>query len=86
MRQRKEGLRKPATSRAADHMINNKHHFINFNRPEIIGRDANRKIREIKETLLSLQHQHSYIKINHGLMIFTNRSIILQGEEAFQCK
>lgn len=72
MRQHKEGLRKPETSRAADHMINNKHHVIDFNKPEIIGRDSNRKRREIKETLLSIQHQQAYNKISHELMIFAN--------------
>ncbi|CAF1208252.1 unnamed protein product [Rotaria sordida] len=72
MKQHKEGLRKPETSRAADHMINNKNHVIDFSKPEIIGRDIHRKRREIKETLLSLQHQKSYNKISHELMIFTN--------------
>lgn len=72
MRQHKEGLRKPETSRAADHMINKKHHVIDFNKPEIIGRDSNRKRREIKETLLSIQHQQAYNKISHELMIFAN--------------
>jgi predicted GIY-YIG superfamily endonuclease len=72
MKQHKEGLYKPETSRAADHMINNKNHVIEFSKPEIIGRDIHRKRREIKETFLSLQHQHSYNKISHELMIFTN--------------
>ena len=35
MKQHKEGLRKPDTSRAADHMIQNNHHVINFDQPEI---------------------------------------------------
>jgi predicted GIY-YIG superfamily endonuclease len=72
MKQHKDGLRKPETSRVADHMINNKNHIIDFSNPEIIGRDTHRKRREIKETLLSLQHQYSYNKISHELMIFAN--------------
>ncbi|CAF1309282.1 unnamed protein product [Adineta steineri] len=72
MKQHKDGLRKPDISRAADHMINNKDHVIDFSKPEIIGRDAHKKRREIKETFLSLQHQHAYNKISHELMIFSN--------------
>jgi hypothetical protein len=72
MKQHKDGLRKPDISRAADHMILNNNHIINFDKPEIIGRDSHRKRREIKETLLSLQHQHSYNKISHELLIFRN--------------
>ena len=69
MKQHKDSLRKPETSRAADHMLSNNHHIIDFDKPEIIGRDWNRKRREIKETLLALQHQHAYNKISHELMI-----------------
>lgn len=72
MKQHKEGLRKPDTSRAADHMLNNKNHVIDFGKPEIIGRDTHRKRREIKETFLSLKHPNSYNKISHELMIFRN--------------
>jgi predicted GIY-YIG superfamily endonuclease len=72
MKQHKEALKKADTSRAADHMINSKNHVVNFNEPEIIGRDTHKKRREIKETILSLQHQHSYNKISHELMIFKN--------------
>jgi hypothetical protein len=72
MKQHKEGLRKPETSKAADHMINNKNHIIDFSKPEIIGRGTNKKRREIKETMLSLQHSNSYNKITHELMIFNS--------------
>ena len=72
MKQHRNGLRKPDTSRAADHMLFNNHHIVNFDDPEIIGRDSIRKRREIKETLLTLQHQHAYNKISHELMIFKN--------------
>ncbi len=72
MKQHKEGLRKPDTSKATDHLINNKNHIIDFSKPEIIGRDVHKKRSVIKETFLSLQYQHSYNKISHEIMIFTN--------------
>ena len=72
MKQHKEGLRKPESSRAADHMLNNHQHVVDFDKPEIIGRENHRKRREIKETILSLQHPTAYNKISHELLIFTN--------------
>ena len=72
MKQHKDGLRRPKTSRAADHMIMNENHIVNFGEPEIIGRDTHRKRREIKETLLTMQHQHTYNKISHELLILKN--------------
>ncbi|CAF3862465.1 unnamed protein product [Rotaria sp. Silwood1] len=72
MKQHKEGLRKPETSRAVDYMIKNKNNVIDFCKPEIIGRDTHKKRRETKETLLSLEHPNPYNKISHELMIFTS--------------
>jgi predicted GIY-YIG superfamily endonuclease len=71
MKQHKEGLQKPDTSRAADHMLNNKNHTIDFSQPKILARDIHKKRREIKETILTLQTTHTYNKISHELMIFT---------------
>ncbi|CAF1345381.1 unnamed protein product, partial [Didymodactylos carnosus] len=70
MEQHKEGLKKVETSAAADHMINNINHIINFSQPEIVARDVNKKRREIKETLLTLQDSNAYNKISHEVMIF----------------
>ncbi|CAF3209260.1 unnamed protein product [Rotaria sp. Silwood2] len=71
MKQHKEGLQKPDTSRAADHMLNNKNHIVDFSQPKILARDINKKRREIKETILTSQTTHTYNKISHELMIFT---------------
>ncbi|CAF1527322.1 unnamed protein product [Rotaria magnacalcarata] len=72
MTQHKNGLRKLDISRAADHMIQNNQHVVNFDKPEKIARDSHRKRREIKETILSAQHQHTYNKVSHDLLIFKN--------------
>jgi hypothetical protein len=70
MKQHKNGLRQAGNSAAADHVLNNKDHGINFDRPEILARDKSKKRREIKETLLTMKHPNSYNTISHELAIF----------------
>ncbi len=59
-----------AYSTAADHVINNKNHPINFYRPEVLASDNSKKKNEIKETLLAIKHSNLYNKISHELMVF----------------
>jgi predicted GIY-YIG superfamily endonuclease len=68
--QHKNGLKEEGKSSAADHVLHNKDHGINFDRPEILARDNNKKAREIKKTLLTLKHSNAYNTISHELVIF----------------
>ncbi len=70
MNQHKNGLREEGKSAAADHVLQNKNHGINFDKPEILARDKSKKGREIKETILTFKHQNSYNIISHELAIF----------------
>ena len=70
MNQHKNNLKEEGKSAAADHVLHNKDHTIDFDRPEILARDKTKKGREIKETLLTLKHPNSYNTISHELVIF----------------
>ncbi|CAF3873515.1 unnamed protein product [Rotaria sp. Silwood1] len=67
MKQHHEGLKDPGKSSAADHMLNNAYHVINFKDPEILGRDISKKRLEIKETLCTIKYNNAYNKISHEL-------------------
>jgi hypothetical protein len=70
MNQHKNALNEEGKSSAADHVLRNKGHQINFNQPEVLARDNSKKRREIKETILTLKHPNSYNTISHELAIF----------------
>ena len=70
MKQHQDGQKDPGKSSAADHMLNNIGHVINFKDPEILNRDISKKRREIKETLYTIKHNNAYNKISHELAIF----------------
>ncbi len=70
MNQHKNSLKEEGKSAAADHVLHNKDHAINFDKPEVLARDNTKKGTEIKETLLILKHQNSYNTISHELVIF----------------
>jgi hypothetical protein len=53
MNQHKNGLEE-GKSTAADHVLHNKDHVINFDRPDVLARDNTKKGREIKEILYGL--------------------------------
>ncbi|CAF1483936.1 unnamed protein product, partial [Didymodactylos carnosus] len=71
MKQHRDALLNPGSSRAADHMIENKNHRVEFSAPEILAREKGWKRREIKETLWTLKSDSTYNKISHELLIFS---------------
>jgi hypothetical protein len=55
MNQHKNELKEEGRSTAADHILNNKDHEINFDRLEILARDNNKKrIEKEKQTVLRI--------------------------------
>ena len=70
IKQHINGLKEEGKSAAADHILRNKGHKIDFNQPTILAHDNNKKKREIKETLLTIKNTNSYNTISHDLAIF----------------